>query len=659
MGLLENETYIVNRSTEQESQSTTINIGKHDNKDFVDVNKSNPFAPQDYHSIIRTFEEESTNWIEDDYALVTHYRDVYETRNFSERTRSQMDYYPGMHQSSSPPKEDPLYTNANRMSENRQSYWNNSLSSPDAFMNGLRSRQNNFDYSKIFGSDTSAKTKAKNLGRMLTECVPCFNRMFDKDNLLPDGDLLQIHALNIRLRTGFIDEIKKLFGSSGMYIDICELIKLFSSLCPQDLLALLALLTQYLAKLNLDIKFNLDFIISLVGPLLSPFLSGLSQWLDKWIQMILEPMICVIDHINEVIITAQTVKIPIKDGQHFVNVDVGSDSSILGKNIRQGAGFGAYYDSQSESDRYGYHGDARFEEIPPQEKYNPEVPGYPVEELYLSGQETKEEWKSIKHGELEDRDPARREELNKRWQSAKDDYDKRQKEQIEKEKRRQDPSRWEEEAYNPPEKIGAGPKEAYKYWDASPILNSIVQLRNITQGAIQYVKDWFTYVTQMIYDLLGVEIGWMSKKTDTSFLKTNIIQIIKLVQSIIESISKNGLECGANNQLTPPQLKDILEENLNKRSPFKFNVNDDGTIKMFPPSGNLTKIEDNSDTEKPGKKTIPSAVGDINESPSPATAMKEKTKESGIIIKSCLKDVSSEELSKVRNWISEFERRTT
>jgi hypothetical protein len=661
MGLLENQTYILDQSTEQAAQDTTINIGLHEKKDFFDVNKSNPFALQDYHSIVRGFEQESTNWIEDDYALATHYRDVYETRNFSERTRSQMDYYPGMHQSSSPPSTDPAYTNAKRMSDSRQEHWNNALSSPDAFMNGLRSRKNNFDYTKIFGSDVSAKTRAQNLGRVLTECVPCFNRITDKDSLLPDGDLLSIHALNIRLRTGFLKEIMALFGDSGAYIDICELIKLFASLCPQDLLSLISLLSQYLAKLNLDIKFNLDFIISLVGPLLSPFLDGLSQWLDKWMQMILEPVLCVVDHINEVIITAQTIKIPIKDTQISTNIALGTDSSIAGKNMSTGIGFGGFYDAESEEYRRGYHGEAYFDEIPSQEKYNPDLPDYPVEEAYLSGQETKESWKSVKYGKLEERDPVARKELNERWAKAKKEYQERQRQNIEKEKRRRDPSRWDKDSYNPPEKLSSKPVEAQKYFDPEPLVNSIVQLRNMVQGAVQYMKDWFTYVTQMIYDLLGVEIGWMSKKTGTSYLKTNLIQMIKLIQAIVSSIAKNGLECGTNTQLTPAQMKTILEDNLNEISSFKFNVDDDGTIKMLPPSGNLIQVKNNSDeqSKKAETKTIPSAVGPVTEPTTTEAKMKEKIKESGIIIKSCLKDISSEELTKVRSWISEFERRAT
>ena len=61
-----------------------------------------------------------------------------------------------------------------------------------------------------------------------------------------------------------LDKIAALFKDPGLYVDICSLLKLFSHLCPQDILAMIGLLTQYLAKLNLEIEFNLDFIIQLL-----------------------------------------------------------------------------------------------------------------------------------------------------------------------------------------------------------------------------------------------------------------------------------------------------------------------------------------------------------------------------------------------------------
>ena len=181
---------------------------------------------------------------------------------------------------------------------------------------------------------------------------------------------------------------------------------------------------------------------------------------------------------------------------------------------------------------------------------------------------------------------------------------------------------------------------------------SIVQIRNILQGAIQYIKDWFTYITEMIYDLLGFELSWMSSKTDLVILKTRIIQLIYVLKAIIEAIAKNGLECGTSSNFSPAQLKFILEEELNKFTATQFKVQPDGTIEISPPG--RTPLPDVEDlTEHIEDLTSP----DVPEGAEDNKANKQKGIKSGVIIKDCLKDVSTAELERTRSWISEFERR--
>ncbi len=654
-------------------------------------NKDNPFAQQDYALVIRTFEIDSANWAEEDYALAPHYKDVYSTRNFSTNVREQMNYYPGMHQSPSSSVEttastpNPAVTQAQKMKEERMQHWNSAMSSPDAFMNGLRSRQEDFDYSQIFGSDASAKTRAEHIGKMITQCVPCFDRLLDPGNLLPDGDLLEVHLMNINIRTDLIDKLKELFKDPGLYLDICELLNLLSHLCPQDLLAMLALLTQYLAKLNLEIKFNLDFIMNLVGAILSPFLDALSQWLDKWIQMILGPIICVVNHVNETIAIAQSAKIPFSEASFDVGVDLGLSSSPH-NNIATGISSGT-----KEGKTWAKGEWERFE-TPAQEKYNPQRPEWPTEEVQMANEEMSEAWNPTFSEE-------EREERNQRWRDLKTkERKKRTKVPPPLRSEPRDGTRWSRddvpnsekkdflfgEEYYPPEKQEAvtGYKDKEVYWDASPLINSIVQLRNILQSAIQYIKDWFTYITQMIYDLLGVDFGWMDKKTGTTVLKSRLIQMIFIIKAIIEAISKNGLRCGTHSNLDSEQTKFILEEGLNKFSGTTFKVQPDGSIKVFPPgttastpsiqdlSDELTGLEEAYKESAPGgsKRTKEASteqnemgvdmgpgIGTVDDK-AKARKLRQKSVQSGIVVKNCLKDVTTEELIKARAWISEFER---
>jgi len=630
--------------------------------------QNNPLAQQDYAIIIRAFEMEAANWAEEDYALAYHYKDVYSTRNFSTRVREQMGYYPGMHQSASPPNVDPAYTAANDKANNRLNFWNSAMDNPDAFMSGLRSREQDFDYRKIFGSDTSAKTKGEQVGKMLTECVPCFDRLLDLNALLPDGDLLEVHLLNIKMRTDILDQIKGLFRDPGMYLDICELLNLLSGLCPQDLLAMLMLFTNYLAKLNLDIKFNIDFIISLIGAILSPFLDALAQWLDKLVQMLVAPMLCVIDHINEVIILAQSAKIPFSEVTGNVDADIGialpGNENAAGS-ISAGL-FGDKQWAEGEMERFS---------TPDSQKYNPERPEWPGEETGLAVDEMKEAVNpSLSVAERETR--------NKQWADLKkQDKDKRSIVPPPlKGGNLNDGTRWSKDdipqsektsesfsvgnKYHPPEKQGHV-QEAKKYFDPAPLVGSIVQMRNIAQGAIRYVQDWFDYAIQMIYDLLGTDFGWMSKKTGTSVLKSRIIQLILMIKSILEAISKNGLKCGINSNFDEGQMKFILEDTMGKFSATKFKVLPDGTINVISPDGKeapsvagiSSALEDLSQASKNTDTGINTGVGTVNDT-AQTDQVKQKSIQSGIIVKNCLRDLTGQDLADTREWIAEYERRT-
>lgn len=642
----------------QDGRTADIEISE----EGITVNDNNPLAQHDYHIIIQAFETECAQWAEEDYALAYHYKDVYGTKNFSERVREQINYYPGMHQTAGQPDVDPAYAHAEEMAAERLNYWDNAMDSPDAFMSGLKSRQQDFDYRAIFGSDTDAKTRAENIGKLITQCVPCFARLLDPGSLLPDGDLLEIHLMNIKIRTNLLDQLMALLKDPGYYIDVCEILNLFAHLCPQDILAILALLSQFLAKLNLDIEFNLDFIISLVGPILSPFLDALSAWLDKWIQLILEPIICVVDHINEVIAISQTFKIPFSEASFSLDFEVGA-ALPFHQNVSNNGSIGF---RPGEDDKTWIGGELERFNTPDSQKYNPTFPDFPEEESGMAIDEISEAWKpSFSEAEREAADQrwaelraaerAKREKVppplkgptmgdGRRW--SKDDIPDSEKNTLD-----------YGSGYNPPEKQsngGAGPKDTSKYLDMEPIVSSVVQIRNILQGAIQYVKDWFTYITQMIYDLIGVDFGWMSKKMDNTILKSRIIQLIYLIKAIVESVSKNGLRCGLDSNFSPAQLKFVLEDGLNKFTTTKFQVAEDGTITMVPPSGNLPSAMDLSKAAQEQEQTGESGVGSV-----PIKEITQKTTESGIIIKNCLRDISVEEIEKVRSWIADFERRST
>lgn len=637
-----------------------------------------PFNANDNAIIVQAFEVEAAHWAEEDYNLAGTYRDVYGTENFSYRVREQMDAYPGIHQSPNPPDEDPFKYHGEQMANERLSYWNAAMDNPNSFQNAVRSRQQDFDWTKILGPDSNEGSRAEHIGKMLTQCIPCFGRLLDLNGMLPDGDLLEIHALNIKLRTDILDQVTSLFDDPGFYIDICELLKMLAGLCPQDLLAIVVTLTKFLAKLNMDLEFNLDFIIQLIGPMLSPFLEGLAAWIDKWIQLFLEPLICIQDHITETIELTRDAKIPFSQVGGSVGLNTGV-AAPFHKNASDSIGFAtsagfanpnaSIFEQENGAGPHASvatdHGGALFN-TPDAEKYNPTVPNYPAEEAEYSAREMKEAWKPSFTNE-------ERRERNDKWQSLRE---KNNSDHLptgpDRADRTHDGTRWsindvpESEkvqgysewkastSYNPPEKqtvTGTG----QDYFVLSPLANSLVQLRNMLQGAAQWVKDWFDYITQMLYDILGTDIGWMSKKTGTLALKSNIIKMIFIVKAIAEAIDENGLKCGIDNNYDPQQMKFILEQGLNKNNPGStFTVNDDGTVTLTPTdSASIPDTDIPTDTTSEDPVTSTSVPGDsIN-----PEQTEQLTTDSGIIIKDCFKSVSDSQLAEAQKWISDFERR--
>lgn len=662
------------------------------------------FEPGDCQIVIHHFEINAANEEREDYAHVVHYRDVYSTENFSHRVREQMAYYPGMHSAGAGgtgpgPDEDPFQTNAQKLGDRKLNYWNEAMSSPDNFMKGLENRQADLDYQEMFKGD--AKDVAGNVAGAISECIPCFDRLLDGAQLLPDGDLLEIHAMNLKLRTDLLDKWNGLFTDPGFNVDICRLLQYFTKLCPSDLLAIIALLSQYLAKLNLDFSFNLNLIIELIGPILSPFLNALTQWLDKWVQLILGPLICVVDHINMTLYTAQKIKIPLSESQVNLSANIGAagpGNYNAATESGVSTGLGARYDA---FDRSGYdeatgrpyvnegksynpffEANTKNEafKTPDSQRYNPEPPEVPREETELalaqardSFDPDKEDWKYTNAY-----DQLSAEERQKMWHKIKTDY--WVEENVDRppsirDADQRDGTRWsiddvpnseKEESYRvaegsyqtsayPPEKQ-ARPKDATEYYiDAGAIVDPIIQMRNIVVGGIRYVQDWFTWATQLIYDLLGTDFGWMNKKMDNTILKSRIIQLLAMLRAILEAIDKNGLECGLNTNFDSTHLRFILENVMNDKGPYKFRALPDGSFEMTWP----TTANDSA-----GGQEAASGIEQSNDLPQGTTGQPnvplegQKYVESGIIIKDCLKKVKESDMSKVREWIADFERRS-
>lgn len=156
--------------------------------------------------------------------------------------------------------------------------------------------KNNFipggDFTKIFDSD----------------CIPCGARISFKGDLDFKAGLEgfgeQILALIERQLRNCLEQIRQLidtFKNLDRYVDLCSFLKFMSDfVCVPDLQAMLSALMAFMGRFNFQVNGIFDLIIQLVGPLLQPFLSNVVQLLQKYLLMVVKPIDCIIDKMQEV-----------------------------------------------------------------------------------------------------------------------------------------------------------------------------------------------------------------------------------------------------------------------------------------------------------------------------------------------------------------------
>lgn len=101
-----------------------------------------------------------------------------------------------------------------------------------------------------------------------------------------------------------LQQLQDFFGPSGpsKYIDICALINFLKDfMCVPDLQRMLSALMALMSKVSFEFGGLLDLILGLIAPLVQPFLSGMVDIVSKYIMMIIKPLECIINAIQNMI----------------------------------------------------------------------------------------------------------------------------------------------------------------------------------------------------------------------------------------------------------------------------------------------------------------------------------------------------------------------
>jgi len=131
----------------------------------------------------------------------------------------------------------------------------------------------------------------------LEDCIPC-KGIWD----WPDIDwerLKKLLTFDLMARFQWLTNIDDFFKGNPMLDQLCNLLRSFRNLCPQDLMVLIAIITAFITKTIDSIKFNLGSAFKdILGSLLRPYISGLEDFLNFYIQYLVDQVECVLNAIQ-------------------------------------------------------------------------------------------------------------------------------------------------------------------------------------------------------------------------------------------------------------------------------------------------------------------------------------------------------------------------
>ncbi len=138
-----------------------------------------------------------------------------------------------------------------------------------------------------------------------SECIPCgfrinfteeLNAKFAVDSFWDRLEGMLAQMINQ------IQQLINMFKNLDKYIDLCAFLKFLKDfVCIPDLQKILGLLAAFMMRLALDLDLSFDLVLSLIAPLFMPFFSGLVEQLNKYLLMIIKPINCIIDAIQNIL----------------------------------------------------------------------------------------------------------------------------------------------------------------------------------------------------------------------------------------------------------------------------------------------------------------------------------------------------------------------
>lgn len=147
----------------------------------------------------------------------------------------------------------------------------------------------------------------------LKDCIPCQLRVISHLELFPRLDLLGALETNLKEKLKQLMDLGRSLTSFNEYSDLCELLKLLNFMCIPDLQRLIVLLMALMILEVGQLDALIGFLQGLISPIFAPILMGLTSLLDQLEQLVVAPVQCIIDAINEQMDKLGMQKIPPPD----------------------------------------------------------------------------------------------------------------------------------------------------------------------------------------------------------------------------------------------------------------------------------------------------------------------------------------------------------
>lgn len=213
----------------------------------------------------------------------------------------------------STPTETAVFVTMSRILENNRGFASNAAETLGSYLrqpaqpntdtsNGITTNtQNSFQGLVVENTDISTlgESFGKSLMDWMKDCIPCQARLIALLELHPNIDLLGALEADLKAKLAMLMDLANVFNNIDIYGDFCSLLGLLNFMCIPDLQKLIALFSSLLANQALELDGFIGLLQGLIAPLFSPILMSITSLLDQFAAIILSPLQCIIDSINE------------------------------------------------------------------------------------------------------------------------------------------------------------------------------------------------------------------------------------------------------------------------------------------------------------------------------------------------------------------------